>query len=249
MAGELNGRTAIVTGGTRGIGLASAKALAGAGANVVITGRDKARGEAATAEIAQGSGTDCLFLEQDVASPADWTRIITETTDRFGRLDILVANAGVSTMAPVDEMSLETFRSLNEVNLKGAYLAVQHGTAALRAHGEGGAIVLVASVMGKMSAPGYTHYSASKAGVRLLAKAAALELGPERIRVNAILPGIIHTDMTEAYDEATLAPVLVPLRRFGLPEEIAEAVLFAASDRGLFMTGADVTVDGGLTTR
>ncbi|MEM8920495.1 MAG: SDR family NAD(P)-dependent oxidoreductase [Pseudomonadota bacterium] len=245
MSGELNGKTAIITGGSRGIGLACAEALSSAGANVVITGRDVARGE----EAAKALPNQARFMQQDVASDEDWTRVMAATKDAFGRVDIVVANAGVSSFFPLEAMSLEEFRRLNEINLKGAFLGVKHGAIALREHGEGGSIILMSSVMGRISAPANTHYSASKSGVRLLAKAAALELGAEKIRVNCVLPGITHSDMTAAFDEVAMAPVLVPQKRFGEAKEVADAVLFASSDRSIFMTGADLVVDGGLITR
>lgn len=247
MVGELEGRVALVTGGGRGIGLAIARALAGAGAKVALTGRNQERLALAAAELA-GAGAVCLTAAQDVAREDDWRRVMEATLGWAGRLDIVVANAGVAGAAPIAELSLEAFRALHEINLKGAFFAVKHGAGALRRHGEGGAIVLIASILGRVSAPGYAHYSASKAGVRLLAKAAALELAPEKIRVNAILPGVIRTDMTAGFPEAQLAAA-IPLQRFGEASEIAEAVLFAASGRACFMTGADLVADGGWTVQ
>lgn len=245
MAGELDGRTALVTGGARGIGLACARALTEAGANVLITGRDADTGASAAAQL----GDRARFHRQDVASEADWQRVMDTVQDDFGRLDILVANAGINIPAPLEAETLETFRHVCDINLKGCFLAVKHGTDALRRHGEGGSIILISSVMGRISAPAHVAYSGSKAGVRLLAKAAALELGPEGIRVNAVLPGITRSDMTAAFDEEQMAPMLVPMGRFGAPEEVAETVVFAASDRARFMTGAELVVDGGLVTR
>ncbi len=243
---ELTGRTAVVTGGGRGLGLAMSTALVGAGANVVLTGTNAARGEAAAAEL----GERAVFVRQDVAQAADWPAVMATVRERFGDLDIMVANAGINTpVRPMAEMSLAEFRQQNEINLKGAYLALQHAVEAMRAHGRGGSVILISSVMGRISAPMYTHYSGNKAGVRLLAKAAALELGPEQIRVNAVLPGITRSDMTADFDEAAMAPVLIPLKRFGEAGEVADTVLFCASDRSKFMTGAELVIDGGLLTR
>ncbi len=247
VAKELDNRTALVTGGNRGIGLASGRALAAAGARVVLTGRDERAGAAAVSAILSEGGM-ARFVPQDTSKEADWHRIIDDVLGREGRIDIVVANAGITHAAPIAEMRLEDFRSLNEINLKGVFFAVKHGAMAMRRHGEGGSLILIASIMGRISAPGYCHYSAAKAGVRLLAKAAALELGPENIRVNAILPGIIRTQMTSNFRESELAP-LVPMRRFGEAEEIANAVLFAASGRSTFMTGTEMVVDGGWTAR
>ncbi|MEO0981290.1 MAG: glucose 1-dehydrogenase [Pseudomonadota bacterium] len=245
MAGELDGKAAIITGGGRGIGLACAKALAEAGARVLITGRNAEVGAAAADSLAG----DVRFTQQDVASDADWSRVMAEADAAFGRVDILVANAGVSTAFPLADMPLEDFRAMQDVNLKGAFLAVKHGAQAIRKHGEGGSIILISSVMGRISAPAYAHYSASKTGVRLLAKAAALELGAEQIRVNAVLPGFVRTDMTAPFPEEQIAPMAVPMKRFADAGEVADAVLFSATDRSKFMTGAELVVDGGLITR
>lgn len=241
---ELAGQVAIVTGGTRGLGLAATQALLGAGAKVVMTGVNAERGKAAAAELGQST----MFVQQDVSKPADWPAVMAAAAE-FGPLNIMVANAGISDFTPLEAMTLDNFRRLMDINLKGAFFSVQHATNAIREHGKGGSIVLLSSVMGRMSAPANTHYSGSKAGVRLLMKAAALELGPEQIRVNAVLPGITHSDMTAGFDEAAMAPVLVPLKRFGEASEVADAVLFAASDRSKFMTGAELVVDGGLIAR
>lgn len=241
---ELEGQVAIVTGGSRGLGLAATKALIGAGAKVVITGVNAERGEAAAAEL----GPKVRFVRQDVSKSADWPAVMAAAAE-FGPLNVMVANAGISDFTPLEAMTIENFRHMMDINLKGSFFSVQHATNAMREHGKGGSIILLSSVMGRMSAPANTHYSGSKAGVRLLMKAAALELGPEQIRVNAILPGITHSDMTADFSEAEMAPMLIPLKRFGEAREIGDAILFAASDRSKFMTGAELVVDGGLVAR
>ena len=245
MAGQAPaGKVAIVTGGTRGLGRSCARTLAGAGAQIVVTGLDKARGEAA----AQSIGPSARFVQQDVSKSADWPAVMRAAAE-MGPLNIMVANAGISNFVPIELMDLDTFRALMETNLKGAFLSLQNATEAMRNHGEGGSIIMMSSVMGRMSAPANTHYSGSKAGIRLLMKAAALELGAEKIRVNAVLPGITHSDMTAGFDEAETAPALIPMKRFGAANEIGDAVLFAASDRSRFMTGTEMIVDGGLVAR
>lgn len=244
--GELANKVAVVTGGTRGIGFAVAAALVGAGARVVVTGRNRAAGETAAARLKRTD--DVVFVEADQGSDSDWTRVMERTLSTFGRVDVLVANAGQSENVPTAEMTLDQFRALTRVHLKGCFLGVKHAVASMRGHGEGGAVILMSSIVGKVGVPGYIHYSAAKGGLRLMAKSAALELGPEKIRVNAILPGMIHTDMTAGFDERRFAP-MIPLGKFGEAEDIARAALFLASDRGKFVTGIELVVDGGWTVQ
>ena len=176
MAGqELAGTVAIITGGTRGRGRACADKFAGAGAQVVITGLDPARGAAAAKSI----GSSAHFVKQDVSQAADWANVMNAAA-KLGPRKTMVANAGISNFVPMELMDLETFRGLMEINLKGAFLSLKHAVAAMRDHGKGGSIIMMSSVMGRMSAPANVHYSGSKAGIRLMMKAAALELGLAR---------------------------------------------------------------------
>jgi len=235
-ARELQGRSAVVTGGTRGIGLAIARALAQAGARVVVTGRDTSAAPTAVEGV--------QFVQADQGADADWPRVMAAVGDLPGRFDILVLNAGVSPFSPIVATTLPAFRDVMRTNLKGAFLGLKHGVAAMRGHGQGGAIAMVSSIVGKIGVAGVPAYAASKGGVRLMAKAAALELGPEKIRVNSVHPGLIRTRMTEGYDEAAMGP-RAPLGRFGDPEEITSGVQFLVSDRGRFVTGTELVVDGG----
>ena len=244
---ELEGRAALVTGASRGIGRAACEALARAGCAVVLTARDEATGEAAAATIRDGGGK-ALFLRQDAADPKSWSDIVSRTESFAGGLDVFVANAGISFAKSSVEMSLQEFRDLCAVNLGGVFFGLQHAVAAIRRRGRGGSVILMSSIMGKVAAPGYTHYNAAKAGVRLMAKAAALELGPEKIRVNSIHPGLISTDMTAGFPRAAMDS-LIPLQRFGEPGEVADAVVFLASDRSRFVTGTEITIDGGMSVR
>jgi NAD(P)-dependent dehydrogenase (short-subunit alcohol dehydrogenase family) len=243
MVRELQGKTALVTGATKGIGRAAALRLGADGAAVVAVGRSQADGESLVGEITAGGG-NAIFVQADVASGADWTRVADETVRAFGRCDIVVASAGVSRPAPIRDMPLAQYHDLNAINLKGCFFALQTGANLIRAHGEGGSIVLVASIVGKIGVAGHTNYAASKDGVRLMTKAAALELGPEKIRVNSLHPGMIRTDMTAGFPEKAIAPS-IPLGRFGLPEEMASAISFLAGPRSAFMTGAELVADGG----
>lgn len=243
MARELEGKVALVTGATKGIGRAAAIRLAGDGAAIAAVGRSQADGDSLVAEII-GAGGRAIFVAADVASGADWARVTDETTRAFGRCDIVAASAGVSRPAPIMDMPLQQYRDLNAINLKGCFFALQTGANLIRAHGQGGSIILVASIVGKIGVAGHTNYAASKDGVRLMAKAAALELGPEKIRVNSLHPGMIRTDMTAGYPEKAIGPS-IPLGRFGLPEEMASAISFLAGPRSAFMTGAELVADGG----
>ena len=244
--GELTGKVAIVTGATRGIGRAIAEMFVASGAQVVLTARDVQMGEAAAREMSADG--KAIFIRADQSADADWVHVIEHALAAFGRVDILIANAGLSYPIPAIDMALEQFRTLNAVNLKGCFLGLKHAVQAIRRHTDGGAIVLMSSIVGMVGVPGYIHYSAAKDGVRLMAKAAALELGAEKIRVNSIHPGMIRTDMTAGFDEKMLAP-MIPLGRFGEPRDIANAALFLASPRGKFITGTELVVDGGWIAR
>lgn len=244
--GELAGKTAIVTGASRGIGAAIAKSFLRAGAGVVITGRNAKAGEDAASELSRFG--DVIFVKADHGSDADWAGTVAAALSRFGRLDILVANAGESRASPIAEMTLDDFREMNRTHLKGSFLGIKHAAEALRRHGEGGAIILMSSIVGLVGVPGLVHYSAAKGGIRLMAKAAALELGPEKIRVNSIHPGMIHTDMTARFSEAQFAEN-IPLGKFGEPADIANAAVFLAGPRGVFVTGTELVVDGGWIAR
>lgn len=233
--GELSGRVAIVTGGGQGIGRAIAARLLSEGAVVVTTGR--------RAEPAEPLDS-AEYVQADQSADADWARLMQRVQDRCGRLDICVVNGGVSESVPISAMTVEQFRALNAINLKGPFLGLKRAAEAFRRHGEGGAVLLVGSIVGKVGVADHTHYAAAKDGVRLMAKAAALELGPEKIRVNSLHPGMTRTAMTARFPEAAIAP-RIPLGRFGEPEEVASVALYAVSPRSAFMTGAELVIDGG----
>lgn len=246
-SGSFRDRVALVTGGTRGIGFAVARALAREGAGLVVCGRDEERVEAATAEL-ESRGATVAGVACDVADPAQVEALAAETSRLFGRLDVCVADAGVCPAAALDEMDAAFLDGVLAVNVRGLFLTTQAAARLMRP--TGGAVVHVGSVSGVVTGPegGEAAYEASKAAVHALTRACAVELAPHGIRVNAVAPGWVATDMTAGIDEATRAAYLrgVPLGRFARPEEIAEAVLFLAGDDASGITGTTFVVDGGL---
>jgi NAD(P)-dependent dehydrogenase (short-subunit alcohol dehydrogenase family) len=254
---RIEGKVAIVTGAASGIGAACAETLARAGAKVIATDVDRARGEGVARRI-EASGGIALFLDQDVTVEERWPQVIAATQERFGRLDIMVANAGIGLMGPLEQMSLADWRRQQAINLDGVFLAVKHAIPAMRRSG-GGSIILMSSVAGLRGSPGLAAYCATKGGVRLLAKAVALEVASDNIRVNSVHPGIIDTPIwtkmnpsvgaerrnapIDPHERASLA---VPLGVAGQAQDIADGVLFLASDAGRYMTGAELVIDGGI---
>jgi NAD(P)-dependent dehydrogenase (short-subunit alcohol dehydrogenase family) len=238
------GRVALVTGGASGIGRATVARLAAAGMRVVAGDIDPAGRAVAT-------DAGALFVEHDVADETAWERVMQFVLAEHGRLDLLVNNAGISMAAPVSEMTLAQWRTLMSINLDGVFLGTKHAVRAMREHGAGGCIVNVSSASGLVGGPTASAYCASKAGVRLFSKAVALECAAERIRVNCVLPGAVLTPIWAKSgmgppDEEAIAAAS-PLGRMAEPEEIAEAILYLASDAAAFMTGSELVIDGGYT--
>ena len=254
---ELTGRVALVTGSSRGIGAATAKALAAAGARVIVA--DVADTSALAKEI------DGLARHQDVTSESDWAKTIAFVRREAGGLDILVNNAGVfPKMGPLTEFGLEEWRRVHAVNVEGVYLGCKHAIPALAERAPkwtgGAAIVNLSSVAGLQGFAGGVCYSASKGAVRLLSKSLAMELAALKIRVNSVHPGVIDTPMGDEVvrdfaaglgiggNEARTKVVgLHPLGRMGQASNIADAIVFLASDKAAFVTGAEMVVDGGMT--
>jgi NAD(P)-dependent dehydrogenase (short-subunit alcohol dehydrogenase family) len=260
MAGQVEGRVALVTGGASGIGAAVAELLAREGASVIITDIDDLRGPEVTAAINKDGG-DASFLHQDVTSEPRWSEVIAEVAQRHGRLDILVSNAGIGIAVPlITEMSLADWRRQTAINLDGVFLSVKHGLPLMRKTG-GGSIIMMSSLAGLRGAAGLAGYCATKGGVRLFAKAIALECASlnDGIRVNSVHPGIIDTPIwhkipTEAQGHGQNAPIdpeerakmAVPLGRAGQAVEIAAGVLYLASDASRYVTGTELVIDGGM---
>ena len=250
---------ALVTGAASGIGRATAVLLAREGALVGLGDLNEAGVQTACGEIVSAGGQAVGFA-LDVTSAADWDRVVNDLTSRWGRLDVLVNNAGISVAAPITGMRLDEWRKVMAVNLDGVFLGTQRAIRAMRQSG-GGSIVNVASASGIKASAGASAYATSKAAVRMFSRAAALEAAPDRIRINTVSPGGVTTPMWEEMEfwqtlkEQTgsadgawrILAEGVPLRRFAEPEEIAQAILYLASDESRFVTAADLVVDGGFT--
>jgi NAD(P)-dependent dehydrogenase (short-subunit alcohol dehydrogenase family) len=245
--GKLDGKVAVITGGTTGIGLATAKLFQQEGAQVVITGRS--RGTLADAQQELGPGV--LAIQSDTGKLGDIDALIGQVRAKFGRIDILFANAGVAKFASLEESDENFFDEQFQTNVKGLYFTVQKATPLVP---DGGAILLNASVVDKKGFPGMSVYSATKAAVRSFGRTLATELAPRRIRVNTISPGPIATpilgkmglpaDAAKQFEESMAQNV--GLKRLGQPDEIARAALFLVSEEASFVVGAELFVDGGL---
>ncbi len=243
---RLRGRVALITGGARGQGAAHASRLASEGAAVVIADVLDDEGER-TAERLRGQGLDVAYLHLDVSSPTSWAGVASEIEARFGRLDILVNNAGIIHVAAIEGEALDAWNTLLSVNLTGAFLGIQTMLPLLRG-GSGSSIVNTSSIFGPSGAVGYAAYAASKAGLLGLTRTAALELAPHGIRVNALVPGGVSTPMNESEPEGGVVPE-TPMGRRADVSELAAAVAFLASDDASFVTGTELVVDGGFSTR
>lgn len=249
--GRLSGRVAMITGAGSGIGAACARRFAAEGASLLLSDLD---GDAAERICAGLDGA--IPLRQDVTSEADWEAAAAAVRDRFGRIDILVNNAGRGGFTPLLSASLDQWRAILATNLDSAFLGMR-AICPIMAESGGGSVVNMASMLGRVGQPGYGAYCASKGGVLMLTKAAAIELAGSNIRVNAVLPGFIDTPMNDAVfakmrDPDALRKAMLgdqPMPRMGTADEIADAALFLASDESSFMTGAELVIDGGYTAR
>ena len=256
---RMHEKIAIVTGAAVGLGEACARMLAREGARVVLTDIQDAQGEQAAKTIAEAGG-QAFYLNHDVADEGAWERVIAATMERFGRLDVLVNNAGVGWGGPPEDETLERWRQLMSVNLDGVFLGTKHAIRAMKqVPPRGGSIINLSSIEGLVGDPNLGAYNASKGGVRLYTKSVALYCAKQGlgIRVNSIHPGYIWTPMVESYlrelgDVAQgrkALDALHPIGHVGEPDDIAYGVLYLASDESKFVTGAELVIDGGYTAQ
>lgn len=266
--GRLDGRVAIVTGAGKGIGAATSALLAGEGAKVLLTDIDAAAGEKIADDIQNRSGV-ASFITHDVTDETAWEGVMAHAVATYGRVDILVNNAGIAPSGgPIEDLSLADWRHVTAIDLDSVFLGCKHAIRAMKKNGKengGGSIINISSIMGIIGQPNAAAYNAAKGGVRLLTKVAALECADAGygIRVNSVHPGFVDTPLVrnavnngvvagrmgsenEAFDLLTM---LHPIGRLGVPKDIANAILFLASDESAFMTGAELVVDGGYTAR
>lgn len=245
---SLNSKVVLITGGTSGIGLETAKSFRDEGAHVIVTGVSPASLKEASCHL----GPDVMVLRADLRVCSDIDEVIATIRNKFGHLDILFANAGVGLAAPLEAVTEEQIDEQFAINFKGTFFVVQKAVTLMR---EGGSIVLTTSFLDAVGTPGLSILSATKAAVRSLARSLGAELAPRGIRVNAVSPGPISTPFHSklGLPEGELAKVAaaieaqVPLQRFGRADEIAKAALFLASENSSFVTGAELVVDGGLS--
>ncbi len=257
------GKVALVTGGASGIGAACAELLAREGASVVLTDVQDDKGRALVEAIVKAGGK-ARYFHHDTTSEEAWVSVIADVKAAFGRLDILVNNAGIAVPSPsITTMSLADFKRQQAVNVEGVFLGIKHGLALMREAGNGGSIINMSSVAGLRGAPSLAGYSATKGAVRLLTKSVALECtaAKDGVRVNSVHPGIIETPIWisigtfgEAGSNAppdldALSTMAVPMGVKGVPNDIAEGVLWLASDESRYVTAAELVIDGGISER
>ena len=253
--GRVDDKVAIVTGGASnpGLGYTTALTLAREGAKVMVTDVDEAGAQACAAAIRDAGGV-AEAMYQDVTDEDRWKAVVEQTVGSFGKLDVLVNNAGICVLMPIAEMTLADWHRQIEVNLTSVFLGCKHAMPAMKAAG-GGSLVNLSSVVGLVGMASCVAYGASKGGVRIMSKCVAVEGAKDNIRCNSVHPGVIWSNLqAQATGQSDpsgvdVSPERVPLGRIGYPEDIANCVLYLASDESNYITGAELTVDAGMTAQ
>jgi 3(or 17)beta-hydroxysteroid dehydrogenase len=252
--GRVSDKVALVTGGARGLGFHIARMLSREGARVVITDLDEASGKAA-AELIGSAGDSCRFMQQDVCDEKRWDEVINAICEDFGGIDILVNNAGIAGAGSIEDLTFEIWKKTMEVNLDSVFLGTRKAVAVMKS--SGGSVINISSIKGLVGNPGIAAYNASKGGVRLLTKSAALHCAEQGypVRVNSIHPGYVLTEMVQkgldavgpqAWEEVLNS---IPVKKMGEPDDVAYGVLYLASDESKYVTGSELVIDGGFTAR
>ena len=252
---RLEGKVALISGGARGMGAAEAKLFSREGAKVVIADVLDTEGRQTEAEINE-TGGDAIFVTLDVTRQSDWDDVISRTVQQFGRLDIIVNNAGVASRTSIEETTVEEWDRVMDINAKGVFLGTKAAITQMKSQGTGGSIINISSISGNVGQENVAAgYNASKGAVRIFSKSAAVQYAADGIRVNTIHPGPIQTPMTQAgWEDAEEIDGYVPndtapLGRYGKPEEVAYGALYLASDESSYVTGAEIVIDGGYTAQ
>ena len=242
---NLTGKIAIVTGGAKGMGASHAKALVASGAQVVITDILEERGQALADEL----GENAIFVKHDVSKAADWEKVVAVAEEKFGAVNVLVNNAGIAILEKIQDITEEKYLKVFQVNQLSVFLGMKTVFPSMVKAGSG-AIVNISSISGKLGTYGGIAYDASKFAVNGMTKSAALDFAPYNIKVNAIMPGFIDTDMDAQMDKDYMEIILktTPAARRALPEEVSSLMLYLVSDECKFQTAGEYVIDGGLTS-
>ncbi|MTV82036.1 glucose 1-dehydrogenase [Secundilactobacillus folii] len=243
---DMSNVTALITGAASGMGKASAQKFIANGAKVILTDLNETAGK----QVQSSLGDKSLFLKQDVGNLADWQRVVADGEAKFGPINVLVNNAGMGIMKTIDDITAEEYDKVIKVNQYSVFYGMKTILPSMRRAG-GGSIVNISSIGGLVGMPDSIAYGASKFAIRGMTKDAALELGKDHIRVNSVHPGIIETPLIQSIpkEQQDAGKKIVPLKRNGQPEEIANVIAFLASDESSFVTGAEFAADGGYTAQ